>query len=434
MEPLTLASFPRAILHIDADCFFAACEVARNPSLRGKCVVTGRERGIASSMSYEAKARGVTRGMRISEIKKVCPEAIIIPSDYETYSLYSTRMFVIVRRYTPDVEEYSIDECFADLTGLRRPLRMTYPAIAAAIKHDLDTELGMTFSVGLAPSKVLAKVASKWAKPSGLTIIPGNRAHEFLAQLPAGKLWGIGPQTTALLQKHGVQSAYDFARKDEAWVTERFSKPYHEIWRELHGEVAIELSYGEKHDYQSISKTRTFSPGSSDSEIVFAQLSKNIENACIKLRRHGLATRVVYVFLKTQDFRYAGCEMKLSTASCVPQAILPLARDAFRTLYRPGVVYRATGTVLSKLQAAGSAQLDLFGDVVKLEKMSKVYAAVDAMSEKYGKHTIFLASSLPAMTKPQGSDRNKPVERMTTLFKGETKRRRVGIPMLGEAK
>jgi nucleotidyltransferase/DNA polymerase involved in DNA repair len=93
-------------------------------------VVTGKERGIAASMSYEAKARGVTRGMRIAEIRKVCPEAVILPSDYETYSLLSKRFFAIVRRYTPDVEEYSIDECFADLTGLRRPLRMSYLQIA----------------------------------------------------------------------------------------------------------------------------------------------------------------------------------------------------------------------------------------------------------------------------------------------------------------
>ena len=110
--PLTLQSFPRAILHIDGDAFFASCEQSRRPQLQGRPVVTGKERGIAASMSYEAKARGVTRGMRLAEIRKLCPEAVILPSDYETYSLLSKRFFAIVRRYTPDVEEYSIDECF----------------------------------------------------------------------------------------------------------------------------------------------------------------------------------------------------------------------------------------------------------------------------------------------------------------------------------
>jgi DNA polymerase-4/DNA polymerase V len=190
MEPLTLSSFPRAILHIDGDAFFASCEQSRRPKLQGRPVVTGKERGIAASMSYEAKARGVVRGMRVADIRKVCPDAIILPSDYETYSLLSKRFFAIVRRYTPDVEEYSIDECFADLTGLRRPLKMSYLKIAERIKNELDAELGFTFSGGLAPNKVIAKIASKWAKPSGLTAIPGRELHRFLDKLPVEKVWG----------------------------------------------------------------------------------------------------------------------------------------------------------------------------------------------------------------------------------------------------
>src|ERR687887_824534 len=205
--PLTLHSFPRAIIHIDGDAFFASCEQARNPALQGKPVITGRERGIVASMSYEAKAGGVTRGMRLFEVKRLCPEAVILPSDYETYSLLSTRFFAIVRRYTPDVEEYSIDECFADLTGLRRPLRMSYLKIAERIKKELDAELGFTFSMGLAPNKVVAKIASKWQKPSGLTAIPAKELHRYLDKLPVQNVWGIGPQTTALLTKHGVTTA-----------------------------------------------------------------------------------------------------------------------------------------------------------------------------------------------------------------------------------
>src|SRR5712691_11040004 len=178
--PLTLHSFPRAVLHIDGDAFFASCEQARDPQLQGQPVITGKERGIAASMSYKAKARGVTRGMRLFEIKRLCPDAIILPSDYETYSLLSQRLFAIVRRYTPDVEEYGIDECFADLTGLRRVLRMNYTDIARKIKHDLDTELGCTFAAGLAPNKVVAKIASKWQKPSGFTAIQARDLHLFL--------------------------------------------------------------------------------------------------------------------------------------------------------------------------------------------------------------------------------------------------------------
>ena len=224
--PLTLHTFPRAILHIDGDAFFASCEQSRRPKLQGRPVVTGKERGIAASMSYEAKACGVTRGMRLADIRKRCPDAVILPSDYETYSLLSTRFFAIVRRYTPEIEEYSIDECFADLTGLRRPLRMSYLRIAEQIKKDLDSELGFTFSVGLAPNKVVAKIASKWQKPSGCTAIPGRELHHYLAKVPVENVWGIGPQTTALLNKHGVTTALQFAQKPEQWVKKYFSKPF----------------------------------------------------------------------------------------------------------------------------------------------------------------------------------------------------------------
>ena len=166
-------------MHIDADAFFASCEQAVNPKLKGKPVVTGKGRGIASAVSYEAKAHGVKRGMTIQEIKALCPDAIHLPSDYETYSLFSQRMFTIVRRYTPDVEEYSIDECFCDLTDARRPMRMSYETMAARIKADLEHDLGLTFAVGLAPTKVVAKLASKWQKPGGLTVISGHDLHRY---------------------------------------------------------------------------------------------------------------------------------------------------------------------------------------------------------------------------------------------------------------
>jgi DNA polymerase-4/DNA polymerase V len=154
---------------------------------------------------------------------------VILPSDYETYSLLSKRFFAIVRRYTPDVEEYSIDECFADLTGLRRPLKMSYLQIAERIKKELDAELGFTFSVGLAPNKVVAKIASKWAKPSGLTAIPGRELHRYLAKLPVQNVWGIGPNTTAFLRKHDIQTALEFAQRPEAWVKKYLSKPFFHI-------------------------------------------------------------------------------------------------------------------------------------------------------------------------------------------------------------
>ncbi|HYF13267.1 MAG TPA: DNA polymerase IV [Candidatus Paceibacterota bacterium] len=431
----SLYSFPRAILHIDGDAFFASCEIALNPKLKGKPVVTGKERGIASSMSYEAKAKGVTRGMILSDVRKYCPDAVILPSDYETYSLFSKRMYAVVRRYTPAVEEYSIDECFADLTGLRRPLRMSYRHMAERIKHELDSELGMTFSVGLAPNKVLGKVASKWKKPSGLTIIPARDIEEYLRDLPLIKIWGIGPQTTQFLNKMGVATAYAYANKPQEWIAAHMSKPYKEIWQELRGEFVYPLNLEEKHDYQTISKTKTFTPPSRDPGVVFSQLSKNIENACIKARRHGLAPKKIYFFLKTQNFDFSGLELELTSPLSAPHEMVRLVRSVFHKVFRPRFLYRATGAILMDLRIEGGEQLDLFGKVAELHKWKPVYATVDMLDGKFGKHTVFLGSTLKAMRdSTHTTTHNTAPGRTQNLFKGENSRQRVGIPMLGDVK
>jgi DNA polymerase IV len=430
MEPLTLHTFPRAIVHIDGDAFFASCEQSRRPKLQGRPVVTGKERGIAASMSYEAKARGVTRGMRIADIRKVCPEAIILPSDYETYSLLSKRFFAIVRRYTPDVEEYSIDECFADLTGLRRPLKMNYFEIAARIKKELDAELGFTFSVGVAPNKVIAKIASKWAKPSGLTAIPGKELHRFLATLPVEKVWGIGPNTSAFLAKHDIRTALAYARREEPWVKKHLSKPFYQIWQELNGHYVFELVTGEHETYYSIQKVKTFTPASSDRAFVFAQLSKNIENALIKARKYKLAALRVVIFLRTQQFRDFGLEVDLTGPTQFPNDILRAVTPAFEHLFSPAAAYRATGVILLKLTEAYYGQLDLFGETIRMQRLSNLYESVGTLREKYGKHTVFLGASFLAHQSAQHEgERGTLPDRKQQLLPGETPRKRLGIPM-----
>ena len=417
-------------MHVDGDSFFASCEVARDPSLRGKAVITGKERGIVSSMTYEAKRLGIKRSMPLHEIQKKFPDVVILASDYETYGLYSNRMYEIVRRYTPAVEEYSIDECFADLTGLRRTHHRPYPEIAASIKADLERELGMTFSLGLAPTKTLAKVGSKWKKPDGLTIIPLRDAPAFLSKTPIEKIWGIGPNTAAHLGKYGIKTAQDFAARSEEWV-QRFTKPVKETWAELRGTAALELDVEGRETYQSISKTKTFTPPSKDPRFIFAELSKNIENACIKARRWSLATPGIFFFLKTQDFRYHGCSIKLSHPTSVPEDILRAVEAEFKTIWRPRVEYRATGITLFKLTSA-AAQLDLFGSVLRTEALREVYESVDEIDRRYGKHAVFLASSMRAMDREGRGGRGGPSTTTGVRFYGESKRRRLGIAYLGE--
>lgn len=429
--PFTIQSWPRAILHIDADAFFASCEQAINPELKGRPVVTGKERGIVAAASYEAKAKGIKRGMRIFEVRKVCPEAVILPSDYETYSLFSLRLFEILRRYSPDVEEYSIDEAFVDLTGLRRPNHSSYEAIAMNIQQVIKNELDISVSIGLSITKVLAKIASKYKKPGGFTSIPGREIHIFLQRIPVEDIWGIGPNTAALLRKYGIKTALDFARKEETFVSKHLSKPYREIWHELNGRSIFPVNSEKKNTYQSISKAKTFTPPSNDPNSLLSQLSKNLENACIKARRHKLLAKGIIVFLRTQDFKDSGIEIRLTHPSAYPSELFEFLRKGFYEIYNPSLLYRQTGVILTGLIPFERVQYSLFDDITRIDKMEKVYDVVDRVSERFGKHTIIMAPSLPTRKEAQHKgDRGDLPLRRSDLFKGENKRQRIGVPLL----
>lgn len=430
-QPLTISSWPQAILHIDADAFFASCEQAIHPELKGRPVVTGKERGIVAAASYEAKAKGVSRGVRLSDVKKICPDAVILPSDYETYSLFSVRMFEILRRFSPDVEEYSIDEAFVDLTGLRRSFHGPYSMIAEKMRRTIETELGITVSVGVSLSKVLAKIGSKHKKPDGLTVIPGRDIHLYLEKLPVEKVWGIGPNTAAFLRKHGIATALEFARRDERFIEQNLSKPYREIWHELNGRSIYPVVTEVKNTYQSISKAKTFTPPSQDEIFIFAQVSKNTENACIKARRYKLAASRLVVFLRKQDFTGSGIEIKLTRPTAYPGELFGPLREGFQQLFQPRTLYRQTGVVLAGIVPEAGVQYSLFDDTAKIEKMARIYDCVDELSRRFGKHAVQHAASLPTKQQAQHEgERGDVPTRRGNLLKGENKRQRLGLPML----
>jgi DNA polymerase-4/DNA polymerase V len=309
-------------------------------------------------------------------------------------------------------------------------LRLTYTEIALRIKRELDAELGFTFSAGLAPTKVLAKVASKWQKPSGFTAIQARTAHRFLAELAPEKIWGIGPQTAAYMAKLGLRTALEFAQRPDTWVRGHFSKPYVEIWQELNGRSVLAVETSFKTTYASIQKVKTFTPPSRDRAFVAAQLSRNIENACMKARRYTVAARAIIIFLKTQDFRASGVELKLSRPSNIPSDILTTIHPAFDDLFGAHLQYRATGVVLADLKEDTTVQLDLFGEALRLEKARKLFSAVDDVRERFGKHTLYLGSSFLANRFTQHlGDRGDAPERKARLLPGETARRRLAIPM-----
>ena len=425
----SIRSWPRAIVHIDGDAFFTSCEEAIHPELRGKPLITGGERGIVACASYAAKKLGVKRGVPLHEARKMCPGLIVLPSDYETYSLFSRRLFAVMRRFTPDVEEYSIDEAFADITGMRRALKASYEDIALKMKTDIERELAITVSVGLSITKVLAKVASKHQKPSGMTVIRGREIAQYLGDLPVEKVWGIGPATTNYLAKMGIRTALSFAQMSEDTVRRKFTKPGVETWRELRGESVYPVTSEEKSTYASISKTKTFAPPTSDANYLFAQLMRNMESACIKARRYNLSPKKIVVFLKKQNFDSAGSEAALSRPCACPLEFADVVRSLFDACYRPREQYRATGVILLDLAADASIQYTLFDDPVQAEKIKDVYTVADELAEKFGKHTVHLGST-HLIEKIGKGRRGAPTVRQQTQLKGETARRHLGLPLL----
>jgi len=425
----SLYSWPRAILHIDGDAFFTSCEEAIHPELRGKPLITGGERGIVACASYAAKKRGITRGVPLHRAKALCPDLVVLPSDYETYSLFSRRMFNIIRRFTPQVEEYSIDEAFADITGMRRVLHAPYETITLRIKKEIERELGIGISVGLSLTKVLAKVASKYQKPDGLTIIPGRTIPRYLQNLPVEKIWGIGHATTSYLNKMGIRTALEFARMPENAVRKRFTKPGVDIWRELRGESVYPVSPEEKSVYASISKTKTFAPPTADREYLFAHLLRNLESACIKARRYTLAPRKIIPILKKSSFDIVGAEAKLTRPSVYPLEISPLLKDLFEEIYEERELYRATGIILLHLAPDVPVQYSLFENPLKAEKIRQIYEAADILSRKYGKHTLHLGCSHLIEEHGRGK-RGKPTVREQTCLYGETGRKHLGLPIV----
>lgn len=407
-----LGSKERTIFHMDGDAFFVGVEVAKNPKLRGLPVVTGEERGIVSALSYEAKALGIIRGMPIFRVKKNFPKVIILPGDYASYARYSSQMFNIVRRYADDVEEYSIDECFADLTGLSRSLKMTPKEIAERIKREVKNELDLSVSIGLAPTKVLAKVASKWTKPDGLTVIPKDKISEFLSKTPIEKIWGIGPKTAEFLKRKNILTAEDFVSKSSSWIKENLSKPYETIWLELRGEYMLEIDPVPKTVYSSIQKTRSFHPSTNDKTFLLSRFSKNIEDACAKARHYKLVSKKIYFFLKTTDFKYQAYTISLPTPCNVPEIPIALIKKNLKKIYRDKILYRTTGVVLQELAPDSEVQTDLFGDSEGTRKLELIHKQIDSLEDKFGKRVVYLGSTHKALrqkglgTEPDDSDRN----------------------------
>ncbi|MBP6911607.1 MAG: DNA polymerase IV [Candidatus Pacebacteria bacterium] len=403
------------IIHIDGDSFFVSCEVLSRPDLRGKPVITGAERGIASSMNIEAKKIGITRGMPIFKIKKDFPHVIILPSNFGLYKQYNSRMQQIANRYSDIVEDYSIDECFVDVSHIDT-WEMQIEC-ARNLKQALKDELGLTFSLGLAPTKVLAKVASKNRKPDGFTAMRHTDIKDFLVDLPIGDVWGIGKSMSEKFCSVGVTTAIIFIHKEEEWVKRNFSLPYQTLWHELRG-VSILGVCTEYMAMKSIQSTRTFPRNSCDREYVFSHLARNIEISCARLRRMSLYTKKISIFIKDNELRVYPIDVELRDFTNFTHEIVSQARKYFDSIFVENKIYKKTGVSCLGLISRKNMTQSLFDN---LFMKNELYSSIDEVTNKYGEYAIVLASSMNAV---------KSYQKKNTKI--EKKEKMISVPYLGE--
>lgn len=380
-----IISWPEVVLCLDGDAFFASVTQAVHPELKGKPVVTGWERGIATAVSYEARALGIKRGDRCWEIQKKFPEVTITHSDYRLYHLFSNKMFAVMRKYSPCVEVYSVDEGFCDLKGMRRPLHMSYEQIAEAIKREIEGSLGITVSIGVSVTKSLAKLAVNKNKPSGLTIITGKEIDSILKETPVDKIWGIGMQTSAFLNKLNIKTAYEFAKKSESFIKKYFSKPYQEIWHELNGEMVYAVNPDSKRVYKSMTRSSTVTPATNNKDVIWARLLGHVEDVFLKARNYNYAVKKIFIYLKDQKFNHHGVEIKLTEPTAFPITIRGELKEAFDKIYKPQTLYRASGATIYEFCENNQKQPSLFFSHSKMEeKAKKLYPIFEKKKVDFG--------------------------------------------------
>jgi nucleotidyltransferase/DNA polymerase involved in DNA repair len=413
-----MPSFPRAILHIDADAFFASVETAVNPALKGKPVAVVNahlgNRAIVLTANYLARPFGVKTGVRYVDAKRLCPHAVFVPVSMHTYGIYSLRIANILRRFSPTVEEASVDEWFADLTGLRRIHQTSYRGIAQQVQKAVERELGLTVSCGIATSKTLAKIASDFQKPKGLTLVPVDRIEEFLGRCDTGAVPGFGPNSQALLRQYGCLTALDVARLPEERIKALMGKRGHDLWRELHGE-AVGTIVTTPPRQQSLSHCRTFIELVSDRTVLFAEVELVLLEASARLRRHGFAAKELWLRLREADFRTAGAAVRFQVPTSNEALFIDAVQGLFRDLYRPGPKYRLAEVGFGGLVDDVPAQLSLFDS--RENQTIRVLPAVDELNAAFGNGTVTRAGALPAHPKDKA-------------FVGTRQGRRLSLPTI----
>jgi DNA polymerase-4 len=375
----------RAILHVDMDAFFASVEQLDDPGLRGKPVLVGGNgpRGVVAAASYEARVFGCRSAQPMAVAKRLCPHAIVVRGHYDRYREESQRVFTILESFTPAVQPVSIDEAFIDVTGSQQIFGEP-EVIARAIKDRIRAETKLTGSVGVAPNKFLAKLASDLEKPDGLTVIRREDIDRVLPPLPIGKIWGIGPKTAERLASIGVKTIGDLRRLSPDVLERRLGTDAEHYLRLAHGVDDREVS--SDRDAKSIGHEQTFGENLTDPEEVRAVMLEQSENVSARLRRHGLFAQGVTVKIRYGDFQTVTRAKKLPAPVDTTQPVWHAARELFDEWAREFKPVRLIGVTATKL-SRGEPQMELFVNEDS-QRQDRVDRAVDRITAKFGKSAI----------------------------------------------
>jgi DNA polymerase-4 len=387
----------KTVFHVDMDAFFVSVEELFDPSLRGKPVVVGGradERGVVAAASYAARKFGVHSALPLRTAYKLCPQAIFVDGHPERYREYSERVFAILKRFSPQIEMASVDEAYLDLTGTERLLGA--PLRAAHDLHEtVKAETQLNCSIGIATSRLVAKVASDQAKPNGiLWVVPGQEAR-FLAPLEVRKMPGVGKVMEQSLHAIGIKTVGDLAQLDEAFLQERFGKWGLALAGKSQGLDAggwFDEEIGSGAGPKSISHEHTFSRDTAEVALLESTLARLCEMVGRRLREHGLHARTVQLKLRYSDFSTITRAHSFGSATQVDAEILGAVCGLFRRNWKKGVAVRLVGVHASSF-AEQEGQLDLL-DGERHQKWQQALAAADRLRDKFGDAAVSLGAAM----------------------------------------
>lgn len=379
------------ILHVDMDAFYASVEERDRPELAGKPLIVGgtpEGRGVVAAANYAVRKFGVHSAMPTSTALKRCPQAIVLRPRMAHYAEISTSIREIFSRYTPLVEPLSLDEAFLDVTGSEG---LFGPAvdIAVQIKRDIQQTLRLVASVGVAPNKFLAKIASDLDKPDGLVVVEADRIQEFLAPLPVGRLWGVGRVTNRTLDQLGIATIGQLGQLPVEELRRHFGQSGEHLWQLANG--IDNRAVVPDRDAKSISHETTFPADIDDADVLRSWLLDLTEQVARRLRQHKLRGRIVQIKLRFADFRTIVRSKTLPQATHSTDTLWETAADLLTTNLQPQQPLRLLGIGVSALESAQQTQQLLFDDSEAPTELDNV---ADSIRERFGSGALKRGSSI----------------------------------------